>query len=505
MQNRIAALSLLVICQWIWADSAAAQPAGRKPPKVSTNSAPRKPGASRVSEPEEDPAAKAATKPGARFASGAASSTESDDPTEAVDNSRDATVSPPISRFGNREEPSAEPDQAPEETAPVRREARTASLDDRRRSQGAPTSRKLLEQAQESSSDSESIEPTPLVDRGATRGVEEQAIQVSLNDSEAGLSLAFALNLDHAGAIKGYPIRMEQVLAASGDNSARRGAIRAYWNLVVSIADHHHALDEFDRVTQMAASSGDKLTEAAAAAAEARVAETKIIVTAAQFDLAAFTPSPATLPIPADAPLIGDYRTEFAALFGRGPAPLAIKRLSVMLPLYKDQVAARGRATIAISEAIDRSDDLQTFKQLCEHRRAFLSAVRDYNEAIADYALQLATPGMSAETVTSMLIVRAAPAADARPDLTSGISRGNREVIQASAESAIEHAPAKGAAVKPRPINRVREFESEEEPSESGEEDRGTLKSDPESSESGNDLSETKPGNWGGVRKYSEE
>ena len=67
-----------------------------------------------------------------------------------------------------------------------------------------------------------------------------------------------------------------------------------------------------------------------------------------------------------------------------------------MLPLYKDQVAARGRATIAISEAIDRSDDLQTFKQLCEHRRAFLSAVRDYNEAIADYALQLATPGMSA-------------------------------------------------------------------------------------------------------------
>ena len=250
-------------------------------------------------------------------------------------------------------------------------------------------------------------------------------------------------------------------------------AVRAYWNLVVSIADYHHALDEFDRLNQVAASSGDKLIEAGAAGAEARVAETKITVIAAQFDLAALTAATGSLPIPADVPVIGEYRTEYTALFGRGPAPVGIKRLSVMMPLYRDQVLARGRAVVAATEAQSKADDLQTFKELSAHRRAFLSSVRDYNEAIADYALQLTTPGMSVETVTSMLIVRTQPPADSQPELSGSVSRGNSEVVPVTATAPIER-----SVIKPRRIGSVRNVPTEAEPTGPDEAETDPLESE---------------------------
>lgn len=506
MRNRIAVSLLVVACGFLWTTGTKAQPGNRRqPPRTTGGTVPTRPGASRGAESDPAQETKSPGRPAVKFSSGAsaAENTESD---ETTDDRRPTAGSRPSSRFGNREEPPSEPAQETEEAPANREEYRSASLEDRAKTRGNPSSKRLLEQAQENPSETETTEPAPLANRDGARSVEAQAIRVTLNDSEAGLSLAFALNLDHSGSITGYPIRMEQVLAASPDSGARRAAIRAYWNLVVSIADHHHALDELDRITQIAASANDKLTEAAAAAAEARVAETKVIVTAAQFDLAAFTPSPATLPIPADAPLVSEYRTEYAALFGRGPAPLAIKRLSIMLPLYKDQVLARGRATIAASEAIDKSGDLETFKHLCEHRRAFLTSVRDYNDAIADYALQLTTPGMSAETVTSMLIVRSQPAADARPDLSDRASRGSSEVVQASAAQPIE-----SSVIKPRRIGSVRSEETETAPAGPDEEESDTLKSDPEpssdTSENSGDLTEApaKPHNWRFVPKRNEE
>lgn len=483
MRNGIFATAFVLVCSLVSATTVEAQ-GSRKPPKTGASNLPSRPGAQRGAAAEQEPEASQPQRPSSRFNS-APTEPETQEP-ELIEDRRGEGGSRPPGRFDSRDGAASDPAPEADEAAPAREPFRSAGLEDRTKARGTPNSRQLLEETPESSDQNAETEPAPLANRGGAQSVEAQSIQVKLNDSHAGVSLAYALNLEHGGAITGYPIQLEQVLSASPDATARRAAIRAYWNLVISIADHHHALDEFDRATQLSESSRDKLAEAAAAAAEARVAETKIIVTAAQFDLASFTPSPATLPIPADAPLVSEYRTEFAALFGRGPAPLAIKRLSVMLPLYKDQVLARGRAAYAASEALDASGDLQTFRQLCEHRRAFLGAVRDYNEAIADYALQLTTPGMSAETVTSMLIVRSQPAADAKPNLTGSVLRDKTEVAQASAT-----APIEASEVKPQPIGRFRSSDIEDEPSDPATEEDDTLKSDPEEpAATSSDLSE---------------
>lgn len=487
MRHGMFATALALICSLVCFASAEAQPS-RKPPKTGASNLPSRSGTPRSGATEQEPEVSQPQRPSSRFNS-APSEAEAQEP-ELIEDRRGAGGSRPSTRFDSREEPASDSALESDDAPPAREPFRSASLENRAKTRGTTNSRRMLDETQERGAEGNETEPSPLANRGAARSVEAQAIQVKLNDTHAGVSLAFALNLEHSGAITGYPIQLQQVLAASPDSGARRAAIRAYWNLVISIADHHHALDEYDRATQISESSRDKLAEAAAFGAEARVAETKIIVTAAQFDLAAFTPSPTTLPIPADAPLVSEYRTEFTALFGRGPAPLAIKRLSVMLPLYKDQVLARGRAAYAASEALDASNDLQTFRQLCEHRRAFLGSVRDYNEAIADYALQLATPSMSAETVTSMLIVRSQPEADAKPDLTGSVLRDKSEVVRAGAT-----APIEASEIKPRRIDRARNEAIENEPAEPAEpaeEEDDTLKSDPDDSTAATgDLSES--------------
>lgn len=462
MRNLILFITLILGSMLLPTCDVKAQPGARKPPRVGSSTVPARPGSGRTAgtESEEE---KPAARPPARMASNEPSAPSEEEVAPAED--RQPAARPRGgARFADESSATDTNPSETEEPSTSRQGFRSASLENQNKTRGNPPSRRLLEPSQEAAPEEPSAEPAPLANRGTARGIEAQAIQVSLNDTPAGEVLSTALNYQHEGAITGYPIRMEQVLAAAPDGTSRRAAVRAYWNLVVSIADYHHALDEADRLNQVAASSGDKLIEAGAAAADARVAETKITVTAAQYDLATLTAATGSLPIPADAPVVGEYRTEYVALFGRGPAPAGIKRLSVMLPLYSYQVSARGRAVVAATAAQAKSDDLQTFKELSAHRRAFLACVRDYNDAIADYALQLTTPGMPVETVTSMLIVRTQPAADSQPDLSISASRGDREVVPATATAPIDQ-----AVIKPRRIGSVRQVPAEAEPVKSEE------------------------------------
>jgi hypothetical protein len=494
------ALILVLAVLFSFAEQSVLAQGGRKPPKSGSTNVPTRPGVSRVATaPDEDaPSKPSATKPSTRF--GAASSTESEtESDEPTDNRRPTNTGRSGSRFGANSEPASEPPAEEEAAEPTREEQRTASLDNRSTTRPKQRSQQMLNTQDETPSSEEGAEPTPLGSRGTARSIDAQSINVHFNDTPAGLVLSAALNIEHEGAMAGHPIRLEQLVAASPDSNARRQAVKAYWNLAISIADYHHALDEFDTISKIAASSNDKLIEAAAAGAEARVAEAKLTATAAQYDLAAFSPSPTALPIPADAPVIGEYRTEYESLFGRSGAPLGIKRLAAMLPLYRDQVVARGRAVYAASAAQDGAEDLQTFKELSAHRRAFLSAVRDYNDSIADYALQLATPSMSVDTVTSMLIVRHVPAADAAPELSSDNRQVNSEVVPATATTPLDKSPAEKSVVKPRQIGSFRDTTREAEPMEADDESN-TETSEPAPDTTGEDATEATAQRRGDLR-----
>lgn len=470
MRTFLPILGSLLLALLFAVGRAEAQPGVKKPARPSATNTPARPSTTRSSV----GAAAPPSKPSAgRF---------SDDPSEEPDGGYyepQETAPPPRggARFVAPPDDNEPEMEEPEEDTPPREDFRSASRENRSIRREPAARINMREEEPMTATDARNA-PAPFEQRGGARSVDAQPIQITLNDTEAGVVLSSALNLDHERAITGYPIRLEQVIAASPDTQARRIAVRAYWNLVISIADYHFALDEFDLISQVAARQDDPLIEAASAAAEARVAETHLTAMAAQFDLAAFSPSATALPIPADAPLIGDYRTEYQALFGNGPAPIAIRRLAAMLPLYRTQVAARGRAVFAASNAMQRNDDLTTFKELCTHRRAFLGAVRDYNEAIADYALQLTAPGTPVDVVTSMLIVRATPPADAAPSLSATGAR-SASVVRASAAEPID-SPAEKVASKPRRNGGFRSAEESEPLGPDDGEENGQVELEPE-------------------------
>jgi hypothetical protein len=143
------------------------------------------------------------------------------------------------------------------------------------------------------------------------------------------------------------------------------------------------------------------------------------VAVAAQHDLSEVTSSSSNdgLPLPSDLPLVGRYQTRFNELFANRPAPAAIGRINATLPLYLDLINARADSVDAGQHALNTAVDayqsgqvriervLQQYVQLRDQRIAFLAVIRDYNNAIADYALRVARPGLSVQEVVSMLVV----------------------------------------------------------------------------------------------------
>src|SRR5690606_29164958 len=125
----------------------------------------------------------------------------------------------------------------------------------------------------------------------------------------------------------GRPITLLDVLNRSGTRPQQLAAVQAYWTLAGAVGDYNFCLQEQQQLKALAAlarapGSGPDKLEAATLAAElalvsARVHEARVRAIAAQVVLAQrLRLSPGEdLPLPADLPHIGAYRTEFEALF----------------------------------------------------------------------------------------------------------------------------------------------------------------------------------------------
>ncbi len=147
-------------------------------------------------------------------------------------------------------------------------------------------------------------------------------------------------------------------------------------------------------------------------------------VTTAQHDLAEILLlAPGTpLPLPADQPLVGPYRTLFAELFAGKTAPQRARMLDQTLPLRNRAVESHAAALLAAEDALDAAIELQTGGQerlpgviaaldaFVRQQRAFLAAVCRYNHDIADYALVVVSPQTTPEILVGTLIKQNRPA-----------------------------------------------------------------------------------------------
>jgi hypothetical protein len=231
-----------------------------------------------------------------------------------------------------------------------------------------------------------------------------------------------ALTASKQSALAGRATTLLELMTRVGaDRSRQIWVVRDYWKLSAAQADFNWAADELARLDQINAAKGldSPILTAAQAAAQARLREAQVGAIAAQqelADLVAITDKN-QLPLAADPPLVGPYRTYFEALFAARAAPPRTRAIDRGLPLRLEAIQSRTEAVRAASTAVHYAEDsrakgqtdLQTLlachADLARQRRAFLATVRDYNLDIGEYALAVADPGITTERLVAMMIL----------------------------------------------------------------------------------------------------
>ncbi len=237
-------------------------------------------------------------------------------------------------------------------------------------------------------------------------------------------ALATSFALPDASAFVGTPLTLSDALARRSDRDSRLKIAHAYWKLSASTAAHAFAVDEQQRLAgliQNAGAAADidrRLLDSTAAAAEARVHETSLVVVSSQHDLAEAIGGAAgeSLPLSSDPPFLGVYATRFDEIFADRAAPTQLRAIHTTLATLHKAIERRAEAATTAVDALAHAEQaylqgrlgvdvyLVAFNQASSQRQAFLAVARAYNDDIADYAINVARDGTAAAELTSMLI-----------------------------------------------------------------------------------------------------
>lgn len=231
--------------------------------------------------------------------------------------------------------------------------------------------------------------------------------------------LAQLLTLPNPSAITGRPVTLLEALSAARDANRQAEVVHAYWRLSEALGSYRAAADGVARLSLQVRPEDAPMLRAAQAAAQASLQLAAAGVVRAQHELgeaALLSLSPA-LPLSADSPHVGAYRTGFDEVFAlRGVLPRA-RLLHRLLPLRRQAIEARAAAVQAAQDALEAlieaygagRADLAAVLAAVDHwtsqRQAFMAAVSQYNHDIADYALAVAGPVIPSQSLVSMLIV----------------------------------------------------------------------------------------------------
>jgi len=230
---------------------------------------------------------------------------------------------------------------------------------------------------------------------------------------------ADALVLPPGSDVTGQPLALLAALAATPERLQQLEITRSYWRLVEAVAVYRSCLDYESQLRPVQARAEEEAPlRTARASSLALVREAEVSVVAAQHDLAALLrlASDAPLPLPADAPHVGPYRTDFAQLFSNRAAPVQARMLDRTLPIRLRAIEQRALAVKAAEEATTATreahrlgraglhDLLACLRDGLQQRQALMASICRYNWDIADYALAVVPSGASPQALVARLI-----------------------------------------------------------------------------------------------------
>ncbi len=219
--------------------------------------------------------------------------------------------------------------------------------------------------------------------------------------------------------LTGRPLSLLTALSSSADHRHQLEVTHAYWGLAEAVAVYHFSLEHDRQLRGLEAAAEEAvLLQAARASSAALVREAEVAAVAAQHELAALVlfPPDAPLPLPADRPHVGPYRTHFDRLFSARTAPARTRLIDRTLPIRCRAIDGRASAVHATEDATTAAGDARQAGQadlrtllacMDEHlrqRQAFIKSVFRYNHEIADYALAVIRPGSNVQILVGMLI-----------------------------------------------------------------------------------------------------
>jgi hypothetical protein len=234
--------------------------------------------------------------------------------------------------------------------------------------------------------------------------------------------VAEAMALPSGSAIGGQGLALVQALSASADRRGQLAIAHAYWQAVEAAAEYHYCLEHVNQLERLQSRpQEDVMLQAARWAARAALCEAELAASAAQHELAALMqlPADATLPLPADRPHVGAYRTNYQELFAQRPAPDRARLIDRTLPVRRMAVDQRAVAVQAAEDALSAAIDLyqagqgslesvvSSSDQLLRQQRAFIESVCRYNHDIAEYAMSVASPGLPPQALVGFMITPA--------------------------------------------------------------------------------------------------
>jgi hypothetical protein len=280
-------------------------------------------------------------------------------------------------------------------------------------------------------------------------------------------TVAQVMDLPAGTKLSGRGVSLIEALAFAADGPRQLEVTHAYWQLSAMAAEHQLRQQQAEALTAFQARPGDEaILRTARAAASAALDEAALAVIEAQHELAqrALLPTSDPLPLAADRPHVGSYRTRFAEIFAGRPAPPRGQLLDRTLPLRREAIDRRAEAVRAADAAFATTQKaylvgqaglevvLSSMTQWGYQRQQLIRAVADYNHEIAEYVVSVvARPGNPASLVAMLIKTPLSPANPTTLDTAWGPGNpGRNRPTLAPPRDAVRQAAAQEPIVEPR-------------------------------------------------------
>ena len=170
------------------------------------------------------------------------------------------------------------------------------------------------------------------------------------------------------GEISGKPLALLAAVSSGADRRQQFEIVLTYWRLAEAVADYHYCLNHAKTLDSLGPFGGtgfggmrgdDAAMAAARANAAAQTQEAQLGLLRAQYELAALMRAAAgtPLPLPADRPHVGPYRTDFKAMFADRTPPEPARLADRILPVQWRQVDQQATAVQAAEDALAATQD----------------------------------------------------------------------------------------------------------------------------------------------------